>query len=425
MLELAQVAEVVRRRTGPRSRAQPSASPNRPCATHTRALSAGTGRTLGKKSLTYRRSASSSRSSAPSRSPSASRTRAIATRQRYGFCGSPACSPSSWLRSKCCVAAGRSFRSRWISLIPTYMSAVPRSTDPPCSDATLQGLLVGAHRLAEPALRDAGYPPARSRTRGRRRRARPAAAPPCIRHTPGAPASRSPLAQDASPSSPAADAAPEVVVLRRKLERPPGVPHGAGHVAPSQGQRGAVHLDRPREAAELLVVDDDHLRRRGLRVPRGTGRRVQPPLGVPQPGLDALELAASQQRPGIPDAEHGPDPDQLVGKRLEPATQRGLLPAPAHGRDRQLDQVRRPLEVLGGQRVADRLGRLAVLLVPRARPPVQLRNVGRAARPAGAPAARRRRGGGSDTTGGGRRAGPGTGSPAPAPPAWPCRRPGR
>ena len=44
----------------------------------------------------------------------------------------------------------------------------------------------------------------------------------------------------------------------------------------------------------------------------------------------------------------------------------------------------------------------------------------RAAHPAGAPAARPRRAGDSDTTGGGRQAGPGTGSLAPAPPAWPC-----
>jgi hypothetical protein len=49
----------------------------------------------------------------------------------------------------------------------------------------------------------------------------------------------------------------------------------------------------------------------------------------------------------------------------------------------------------------------------------------RAARPAGARAGHRRRAGDSGTTGGGHQAGPGTGSPAPAPPAWPCRRPGR
>ena len=54
---------------------------------------------------------------------------------------------------------------------------------------------------------------------------------------------------------------------------------------------------------------------------------------------------------------------------------RGFLPGYAHGRDRQLDQVRRAPEIFGGQRVADGLGRLAVLLVPRARPPVQVRDL--------------------------------------------------
>ena len=53
----------------------------------------------------------------------------------------------------------------------------------------------------------------------------------------------------------------------------------------------------------------------------------------------ALELAAGQQRPGKVHAEHGPDPDHLIGEHpegehLEPATHRGLLPGPAHGRPR-------------------------------------------------------------------------------------------
>ena len=55
----------------------------------------------------------------------------------------------------------------------------------------------------------------------------------------------------------------EVLVRRRKFERPPGVPHGAGPIAPSQGLGGTVQLDHRREAAKFLVVDDDHLRRWG------------------------------------------------------------------------------------------------------------------------------------------------------------------
>ena len=42
---------------------------------------------------------------------------------------------------------------------------------------------------------------------------------------------------------------------------------------------------------------------------------------------------------------------------------------------RQLDQVRGSVEVAAGHRVADRLGRVAVLLVPETRPPVQIGNV--------------------------------------------------
>ena len=102
----------------------------------------------------YTRSASSSRSRAASRSPSASRTRAMAIRQRCRFCGRPMCSPSSSACASSCLARPRSLRSRWSALIPTYMSAVPRSTGPSVLVRELQGLLVGAHRVAEPALGD-------------------------------------------------------------------------------------------------------------------------------------------------------------------------------------------------------------------------------------------------------------------------------
>src|SRR6476659_10787518 len=101
-------------------------------------------------------------------------------------------------------------------------------------------------------------------------------------------------------------------------------------------------------------------------------RCVQPLLGVPQSVLTALDLAVNQQRPGIPNAEHWPDADQRVGKRLDPATPRVLLPAPPHRWNRSLEQVRRSSEIPGGQGVVDRLGRLAVLLVPRAGPTVQV-----------------------------------------------------
>src|SRR5919112_1892277 len=70
---------------------------------------------------------------------------------------------------------------------------------------------------------------------------------------------------------------------------------------------------------------------------------------------------------GIRTAEHGPAVEYFVRERLEPAKQGGLLSTPAHARPCQLDQVRRPLEILGGQRVLDRIGRKTILFVPLAR----------------------------------------------------------
>src|SRR5258708_29373788 len=78
---------------------------------------------------------------------------------------------------------------------------------------------------------------------------------------------------------------------------------------------------------------------------------------------------------GTPELEHGSEVKQLVGERLEPAKQRGILSPPAHFRDCQLDQVRSSLEVLGGQRVADRIARRTMTFVPLARAPVQCRDL--------------------------------------------------
>jgi hypothetical protein len=44
---------------------------------------------------------------------------------------------------------------------------------------------------------------------------------------------------------------------------------------------------------------------------------------------------------------------------------------PIYRRPSQLDQSRRPLEIFGGQCMADRISRRAVLLMPLACPPMQ------------------------------------------------------
>ena len=104
-------------------------------------------------------------------------------------------------------------------------------------------------------------------------------------------------------------------------------------------------------------------------------RAVQPALGVPQAGLDALGLASHEDGPGVAVAQHGPCPDQLVGERLQPPTEGRLLPVAGRRRHRELDEVRGSREVLAGHRVADRLGAFAVLLVPLGRAPMELRDV--------------------------------------------------
>ena len=109
--------------------------------------------------------------------------------------------------------------------MPTCMSAVPRSDRLALLRRKLQCLLVGAHRLVETTLRN---PDIRQGD----------CAADCVGDVPGplqtrhaigirrCAASRSPLVQDASPRSAAAASAPEMVVLRDEVERPPGILHG-------------------------------------------------------------------------------------------------------------------------------------------------------------------------------------------------------
>lgn len=148
----------------------------------------------------------------------------------------------------------------------------------------------------------------------------------------------------------------EVVASGRKLERPPGVHHGSGQVASRLRHRRAVHLDQPGEASKHVVVLHDHLGRFGL--------RLQPVLGLAEPAFNAVLLAACEHDPGKPDAEYGPAREDVVGERSEPTTERRLLPDLAHGGNRELDQARRPVEVVGSERMPDRLRRVVVLLVP-------------------------------------------------------------
>ena len=146
-------------------------------------------------------------------------------------------------------------------------------------------------------------------------------------------------------------------------------------IAEEVSQSGPVEGDSSRQTAERLFVDDHSLRARFSRCLPIRRRCVQPPFGVSQARFDALDLAPGDQAPDIPDNQHGPDPDHLVWQSLQPVVQSAVMSGLTQRGHRQLDQLRGSVELLAGQRVADRLGPLAVLLAPVARPPVQLSDV--------------------------------------------------
>ena len=123
----------------------------------------------------------------------------------------------------------------------------------------------------------------------------------------------------------------------------------------------------PGKRRQLRLVDDDHARGVASR-----GRQRQPLLGVPQVLVDAIELAGRHQHADEADGEHRPDAHDVVRDELRPGAERRVLPAAAHGRQRQLGELGGPVDVAGRQRVPDRVGRLVVLREPRAGPAMQL-----------------------------------------------------
>jgi hypothetical protein len=85
-----------------------------------------------------------------------------------------------------------------------------------------------------------------------------------------------------------------MVILKCEIKRPSSVFHGPGHITPGQGLPRTEKGGHPRQTAKFLFVYDDHPRHWGFRSLVHVSRRVQPPFGIPQPGLYALELAAEQ-----------------------------------------------------------------------------------------------------------------------------------
>src|SRR5205823_10414483 len=110
----------------------------------------------------------------------------------------------------------------------------------------LQSLLVGAHCIAEPTLRN---PYIRQADRGAEcvgdvpssLQTRLTTRPRLVRslEIPARPGGKS--QESGGPS------APEMVVLRHQVERPLGMDHGRGDIAQSQGKASTMHGDRTRE----------------------------------------------------------------------------------------------------------------------------------------------------------------------------------
>ena len=103
----------------------------------------------------------------------------------------------------------------------------------------------------------------------------------------------------------------------------------------------------------------------------GGACRLQAAFDVLEPCFHPFDVAADHVRGDDRDGEHRPDAEQVLGKRLQPAAERGLLPGSERRHCGHLDEVGGSLEVFALQGVADRRRLVAVAGVPVARPPVQ------------------------------------------------------
>ncbi len=185
--------------------------------------------------------------------------------------------------------------------------------------------------------------------------------------------SRSPSDQAASPSSAWAAARPSSSSSGATVEHPARVGDGGGDVAAHQRQRGAVHLDRTRQ------------------VPAAARRRRRPcPAASRASGASASHCSASWRwastrssspadikTPTRPTASTGRTRTMSSGKTCAHSRIVASCRSRRIGRHRELGQRRGSGEVAGRERVPDRVGRLAVVGVPGARPAMELdRRVG-------------------------------------------------
>ena len=163
--------------------------------------------------------------------------------------------------------------------------------------------------------------------------------------------------------------ADEVVLRSGHVQGPAGVTNRARDVAACLGQRRAVDRDRRRRGAQVFGVRP---RRREVLVARARGQRR---FGIVEPGLDRVEVTGHQHRPAGHDAEDRAPAHHVLRQRPHPGQQHAVLPGAAHLRKRFLHQVGGTVEVLGRERVPDRIRDEVVGGVPGAGPPVQVRHL--------------------------------------------------
>ena len=244
---------------------------------------------------------------------------------------------------------------------------MPRRTRLPWRDGELQRLLVGAHRRAQATLGhlhvgerdraaehvgDVVDPLELDQAVGVRR----------VRHleVAGRPGRQ--------PAQGGGGAPGEVVVLQRDVERPPGVLDRGVDVAAHEGQPGAVDGDVGRQPEELVLVHDDHAGRGAVPASAASSQRSASSSSSSTPSKVPVDIRA----PARLLQRTGRTRSTSSGRLSSQAAQRRLSSVPAQGGHLQLDQGGRAREVAAGHRVPDRLGPVAVLLVPVAGPPVQL-----------------------------------------------------
>ena len=163
-------------------------------------------------------------------------------------------------------------------------------------------------------------------------------------------------------------AAGEVVLRSGQVEGAAGVRRPCPSTSPrAWATDGAVDRDHGRQDAQLVPVARLAEPRR-----RGGDGAARARLGGVEPGLDPVEVALGEPRPGEGGGEQRTAPHDVVGQGVA-ATRAGCGPGGRRRRSgsAELDQVGGVLGVAAGQRVADGVGEQAVLGVPVGGGPVQ------------------------------------------------------